>query len=166
MRTFTELVSCLIYEILIKVNWCSKNTIKAEHTNVPVHLHTHLQKDFCKDTERPVSHGSLPASLGVPASNSHFPSPLFEGTVSSRCSECVKDNEEGTVFFCVCGSFMSDTAYLTTYSCILYCPALLVPGEHNRGDERLAIPFFDFSYLLYLGCRKFQSLKLDSYKYQ
>lgn len=61
--------------------------------NVPVHLHTHIHADFCKDTERPASQGSLPASLGVPAST--VPSPLFEGTVSSRGSERVKDNEEG-----------------------------------------------------------------------
>lgn len=66
-------------------------------------MHTH----FYRETERPVSPGSLPASLAVPASNSYFLSPLFEGTVSSRGSECGKDNEEGRVFFCVCGSFIN-----------------------------------------------------------
>ena len=65
-------------------------------------MHTH----FYRETERPVSHGSLPASLAGPASNSYFLFPLFEGTVSSRGSECGKDNEEGRVF-CVCGSFIN-----------------------------------------------------------
>lgn len=66
-------------------------------------MHTH----FHRETERPVSHGSLPASLAVPASNSYFLFPLFEGTVSSRGSECGKDNGEGRVCFCVCGSFIN-----------------------------------------------------------
>lgn len=64
------------------------------------------------------------------------------------------------------GHLCQNTACLRTCSCILYCPALSVPGEHHGSDERPAIAFFDFSYLLGLGCRKFQSLTLDSYKCQ
>ena len=116
-----------------------------------MHLHTHIRRDFCRGTERPVSCGSLSASLAVPASNSSFLFSLFEGTVSSRGSECGKDSEEGRVP-CICGSFISQRLPVLLPTAAYYTAELLVsmwiPSQFEYGASCKGKPFILGFYVL------------------
>ena len=92
-------------------------------------VHTDARTLVQRDRKASVT-WSLPASLAGPASNSYFLFPLSEGTASSRGSECGKDNEEGRVFCCVCGSFINQTPLVLRHAAAYHTAELF---QYSKG---------------------------------